>query len=93
MCNHFVLTMIKVCLNNPLKKRDLTLLELFQAVHFGITSVCICVIHGARKLHHDNDEGLFELPFEELDLALLCWAISGTPESHCSLLVVYIGNV
>lgn len=54
-------------------------------------SVYLCYTR-ARKLHDDNDEGLFELPFEELDLALLCWAISGTLESHCSVLILYIGE-
>lgn len=47
MCNHFVLKMIKVCLNIPLKNLTYTTLELFQGVYFGITSECICVIHGA----------------------------------------------
>lgn len=64
------------------------------------------MLHGARKLHHDNDKGLFELPFEELDLALLCLAISGTLESHqfctlgkcdstekCDILLIWIHTI
>lgn len=52
--------------------------ELFQAFQ----SVSICATHGTRKLCHDNVGGLFELPFQEPDLALLSkplWSISSCP--------------
>lgn len=46
--------------------------ELFQAFQ----SVSVCATHGTRKLCHDNVGGLFELSFQEPDLALLSKPLS-----------------